>query len=236
MSLKIVHVSDMHGHIPSRWVLDGVNPDLIVLSGDLFPNRTRGVRDIEESFQSGWLRGTEYHRVNALYSGHLTPLERWLDFLGDVPVISVGGNHDYTVLTDHLKGFRGNALTHDLIVDGDISLSGMLFVGLSLIPYINGEWNNETMPTDLRHATYDVFDKNPDVIVSHSPPSGILSGPYGSDVLTNCLSYREHKVKAVLFGHAHEDGGNTLVESLNGDVQTIFSNAACSVNIVEIPT
>lgn len=233
--LRIIHISDQHGEIPSRNgfrnLLDIA--DLVVLSGDIFPNSTRGVRDVEEGFQKEWLHGRADHPVNRCYHGSLTPLERWCEFFGELPVLSVGGNHDFIALAEELKRFRGeNLLTHDLVADGAIELFGLTFTGIAAIPFIAGEWNNETMPRELREITYELFEsQNPDVIVSHSPPSGILAGPYGSDTLTNCLSYRDHKVKAVLFGHAHEDGGKTLIEQVNeSNPPILFSNAACHVN------
>jgi len=236
--LRIVHISDQHGEIPSRNsfrnLLDKAH--LIVLSGDIFPNSTRGVRDVEEVFQKEWLHGRVDHPVNRSYKGSMSPLERWCEFFGELPVLSMGGNHDFISLAEELKRFRGeNLLTHDLVADGPIDDFGPRIAGIAAIPFIAGEWNNETMPRDLRMITYDLFDQNPDVIVSHSPPSGILAGPYGSDTFTNCLSYRDHKVKAVLFGHAHEDGGKTLTEQVNEDNPPIlFSNAACHVSSLKL--
>lgn len=236
--LRIVHVSDQHGMIPSRnGFANLLNiADLVVLSGDLFPNSTRGVRDIEERFQEEWLVGRVTHPVNSKHHASMTPLELWLEFLGELPVLVVGGNHDYFDFAKMIKGFRGeNLLTHNLCTEGPINLFGLRFAGIAEIPWINGEWNNETMPRELREKTYDLFDQNPDVIVSHSPPSGILAGPYGSDPLVNCLSYRDHTVKAVLFGHAHEDGGKILEEIVNeNNGPIVFSNAACHVNSVKI--
>lgn len=237
--LRIVHVSDQHGMIPSRnGFANLLNiADLVVLSGDLFPNSTRGVRSIEETFQTEWMAGRVIHPVNSKHRAGMTPLELWLDFLGELPVLVVGGNHDYVDFAKLVKDFRReNLLTHNLATEGPIELFGLRFAGIAEIPWIDGEWNNESVPTDLRRATYDLFDQNPDVIVSHSPPAGILAGPYGSEPLTNCLSYRDHNVKAVLFGHAHEDGGKLIEESFGEDAsQTIlFSNAACHVNSVKI--
>ena len=236
--LRIVHVSDQHGQIPSRNAFGNLLDiaDLIVLSGDIFPNSTRGVRSAEEAFQKEWLHGRADHGVNRSYNGPLTPLERWCEFCGELPVLSVGGNHDFIALADEFKKFRGeNLLTHDLVSDGAIDLFGLRFAGISAIPFIAGEWNNETMPRELRDITYSLFEQNPDVIVSHSPPVGILAGPYGSEPLTNCLSYREHKVKAVLFGHAHEDGGKIVEETFTeGSAPILFSNAACHVNSVKL--
>jgi Icc-related predicted phosphoesterase len=237
--LRIVHVSDQHGMIPSRNAFRNLLEiaDLVVLSGDIFPYSTRGIRSIEETFQTEWMFGRVIHPVNTKHHARTTPLELWLEFLGELPVLVVGGNHDYVDFAKLIKDFRGeNLLTHNLTTEGPIELFGLKFAGIAEIPWIDGEWNNETVPTDLRHATYDLFDQNPDVIVSHSPPAGILAGPYGSEPLTNCLSYRDHNVKAVLFGHVHEDGGKIIEESFGeDDSQTIiFSNAACHVNSVKI--
>lgn len=239
--VRIVHVSDQHGMIPSRNGFANLLSiaDLVVLSGDLFPNSTRGVRSVEQTFQEEWLVGRVVHPVNNKHHGSRTPLELWLEFLGELPVLVVGGNHDYIDFAKFVGGFRReNLLTHNLAASGPVELCGLRFAGITEIPWINGEWNNETVPTELRRATYDLFDQNPDVIVSHSPPAGILAGPYGSEPLTDCLSYREHNVKAVLFGHAHEDGGKIIEETFGDSTSqpVVFSNAACHVNSVKIIT
>lgn len=238
-TLRIVHISDMHGTIPSRNAFNNLLEiaDLIVLSGDILPNSTRGIVGIEQRFQTEWLHGRAAHPIDREYLGALTPLERWAEFLGnDLPVLIVGGNHDFISMAGEVKGIRGkNCTTHDLVADGPCEFFGLRFAGIAAIPWINGEWNNEALPRELRAITYDLFDQNPDVIVSHSPPSGILAGPYGSDALTNCLSYRDHKIKAVLFGHAHEDGGKTLTEQVNESTPPIlFSNAACHVSSLKL--
>ncbi len=60
-----------------------------------------------------------------------------------------------------------------------------------------------------------VWDANPDVLVTHSPPGGILSAPigspddYGVAELASALAYRPHSIKAHFFGHEHACGGMT---------------------------
>ncbi len=106
-TLRIVHISDQHGMIPSRNSFKNLLDiaDLVVLSGDLFPNSTRGIRTIEETFQANWLYGRADHPVNR--RDRRIPLERWVEFLGNLPVLSVGGNHDFISFVGEIKRFRG---------------------------------------------------------------------------------------------------------------------------------
>jgi len=108
-----------------------------------------------------------------------------------------------------------------------VSIAGVTFGGFREVMPINGRWVGEC--ADFRGIIEDFLDNCPQILVTHSPPSGILDNHYGIPALTSALMYADHKVKANLFGHVHECGSKQ--ETHNG---ILFSNAATSINIVEV--
>ena len=76
------------------------------------------------------------------------------------------------------------------------------------------------------------FEPNPDILVTHAPPGGVLDGweGYGIPALASALFYQGHKITHHLFGHEHSCGGKMVVK---GGIT--FSNAACHLNIIEVP-
>lgn len=209
--MLIGHFSDIHGRI--SLIDNSVSPDLWICSGDFFPNKTRGIKTIEAEFQRAWF---------------VQNLSTILDRLGDAPLLFIGGNHDYVDLAALLVEFAGyDAQT---ITTKGVEHGGYLFAGFREIPYIQGEWNGETRVSDLSKLCGEVFDSNPDVLVTHAPPAGILDvddGAHGGiSPLTNMLTYTDHKVKAHFFGHVHEKGGMSTekvgVKFYNGANHTLF--------------
>jgi Icc-related predicted phosphoesterase len=209
--MRIAHASDLHGHFE---ILGQVTepPDLWVLSGDFFPNRTRGNIPIEIQFQTawfGWKAGSILRRLQG------------------APVLYVPGNHDYQDLGTLLR--REGVDAREITPQG-CSFKGLRFAGFGHIPIINGEWNRETTMNQLSLLTRMTLEKgNPDVLVTHAPPDGILNGYYqGIGPLNSALTYYHHRVRLHLFGHAHEDGGKEV--SLMG---IRFVNSACCVQVVD---
>lgn len=77
--------------------------------------------------------------------------------------------------------------------------------------------------TDRQSHNYSQIPDNIDVLITHSPPFGILDYDdgfhYGSEELLSRLS-AIHKLKAHLFGHIHAQHGVDIRNS------TVFSNGA----------
>lgn len=191
--MRIGHFSDLHGKLaPLRDAEE--TPDVWVCSGDFFPNKTRGIRSIEQEFQKNWFAAQD---LPALLKGK--------------PLLFVGGNHDYVSLADLLAevGYPAQNITREGIVVG-----GMRFAGFREIPYIAGEWNGETHRNDLSAIAVDLFNNPPDILVTHAPPAGILDNGHtpGIEALTSLLTYSDHNVRVHLFGHIHEDGGRNVEE------------------------
>jgi len=210
--MRIAHASDLHGRYE---VLDRVGrrrPDLWVLTGDFFPNQTRGVADVEKPWQTQW------------FGFKAQPILRRLR---SAPVVMVPGNHDYADLARLLR--QGGVDAREATPEG-VTVQGVRFAGFGHIPFIAGEWNREVTDVELHELTHRTFDCDPDVILTHSPPEGILNGRYpGISSLTTALTYRPHRVTHHLFGHCHEDGGKR-VEHMG----VTFVNSATTLQWIDL--
>lgn len=211
--MKILHSSDLHGEWYSLTSQD-LDFDLWIDSGDFFPNETRGFEALEIHYQEGYLG-----RFGA-------SLVKWL---GNRPMISVGGNHDYVSLARYLQSKGSNA--HDL-TEKPFHFKGETFAGFREIPYIIGEWKGETYPQDFEPIINKAFDANPTILVTHAPPNQILDfagDNYGIPVLTSALSWRKHRIRHHFFGHIHTQGGKDDVQ-----MGISFHNSATFARIIEI--
>ncbi len=195
--MKILHSSDLHGSYKELLMALEGDFDVWVDTGDFFPNKTRGDRNIETSFQNKWF---SWKNLGG----------RIVKALGDRKMICVGGNHDYTDLASLIREAGGNA---ENISDGPVEYGGLSFAGFREIPWIIGEWNGETH--DLSDLVRNAIGADPDVLVTHAPPAGILdTRKYrgGIEGLAMALNYQPHRIKYHFFGHIHENGGKAVDE------------------------
>ena len=211
----ILHTSDLHGsYKPLLAALSAGDFDLWVDSGDFFPNSTRGIASVEASYQAKW------------FGAYKALGERIAVALNGKPLVSVGGNHDYVSLAALVRAAGGTA--YDLS-DAPVEVCGLKFAGFRQIPWIAGEWNGETH--DFTGLVDAALGADPDVLVTHAPPYGILDEDgYGIGPLTTALAYRPHRIKAHLFGHAHHNGGQTAQE-----MGILFHNGATGIEKVTVP-
>lgn len=218
--MNIYHLSDTHGW--GFW--DNPLPpdtDVVVHTGDLLPNVTRGIVDREVYFQTDWI----YRFVDQI--------KRWL---ADRPLIYVPGNHDYIELADFLPAIRADLTP--------VQVAGLQWIGFREIPYIAGEWAGEVQSPQMHDIISDIFDSETgmsgpgDILLCHAPPANIFDSPshnpnihYGISALTTALQYRTHRFQAVLFGHVHQDRYSQITIG-----NTIYSNAAYTTGgTVELP-
>ena len=203
---NILHTSDLHGNFNA--VLNcGAGFDLWLDTGDFFPNMSRGEVSIEVPFQTQWLADNNV-------------VTRLVEFLNGRPMVGVGGNHDYVSLAAAINEAGGTAYA---ITPEGVEVAGIRFAGFREVPYMMGEWNGET------HAFNEVieatFNAQPDVLVTHAPPGGMLDTcpAHGGGIaaLMTALCYQPHKVKAHFFGHIHEFGGQSINE-----MGIMFANGA----------
>jgi Icc-related predicted phosphoesterase len=211
--MRIIHSSDLHGSYKGLLAIDD-EFDLWIDTGDFFPNKTRGNRQIESRYQAKWV-------------GHKSLGSRLVDWLNGRPLISIGGNHDYISLASVVAEAGGEA--HDLS-DGPAEVLGLGFAGFRQIPWIIGEWNGETH--DFTELIAAALNANPDMLVTHAPPAGILDSKLyagGIPGLATALTYGEHKICAHFFGHVHHNGGKSL-EAMG----IRFMNGATTVKLWEV--
>lgn len=214
-SIVIAHFSDTHG-LPRKGVPEAA--DVIVHTGDLFPNRTRGKREIEIPYQTFWL-----NKVASV----------WRKWAGRRPLILVNGNHDFI---DPVPILRQAGIMAVNVEGRVVDMFGFRFMGMPDIPRMDGEWNHEHYEDEIDEHFSTILSYGPDVIVAHCPPYGVLDKPspyenvhIGSTSITKGLLYGRAPL-AYLCGHCHEEGGRrALLEP-----RTVVSNAATTRNMIEV--
>jgi Icc-related predicted phosphoesterase len=184
MSIKVLHVSDCHGTFPAFYG----EFDVIVCSGDLLPNKTRGNRHVEPAFQKDWVRKNEQNFKN---------------WIGDKLFLFCPGNHDFIDPCSILREFGLNA--HN-ITDKIFDFMGKKFYGFPYIPFMGNEWNFELFP--------DAMGKKVDTLVNLIN-NNMYKHNCGNRFMANALSYRLNKLPiAYLHGHIHESYGITNFETM----------------------
>jgi Icc-related predicted phosphoesterase len=198
--IKLMHVSDMHGRYTMLEQAEGQEFDAWCITGDFFPNKGRGMSGInaaeEAKHQIAWFG----HKEGSIFRR-----------LGNKPVITVDGNHDFVSLGSLLQRARPG-MVHRITPAG-LDFMDARFAGFPNVPFIRGHWNHESGKDVLSALCYDTFEEgDPEVLVTHCPPYGILDEVegYGCTALTNNLTQRSHRVRAHLFGHCHVDGGKEV--------------------------
>lgn len=209
--MKIAHFSDVHGFIKNLQIPSDV--DALVCTGDFFPNSTRGIRSVEEIYQKGWFKQnvTEIFRI---FAGH--------------PIVCVDGNHDFVSLGALLLEAGYPGLVVNVNPYEAQEFLGFKVAGYREIPWIAGEWNGETYAPEMHGLADCALQTGCEILLTHTPPKGILSGDYGCPALSSLLTYSQHNVRAHFFGHCHYEHG------ILDDMGIRFSNAATSMNIIEI--
>ncbi len=212
---RLLHISDTHGTFPH---LQG-DFDLIVHSGDFFPNATRGNRLTEPGWQEGWLQNQAEALVN---------------WARGVPLVYCPGNHDFAA---HALGLYGADVLEPY---KPVEVDGVSFVGFPFINWICDEWNYEMRPGEMVDACKrlgDVLRSRPepvDVLVCHTGIYGTLDGScgdhYGSAPLGRMLMDLppKRRPKVLLHGHFHESNGVAMFGGI------LVSNAATTQRVVEI--
>lgn len=221
MQIRIAHVSDTHQHSHIMNALSTMVADIIVLTGDLLDNVGRGEsgrieRHLEVRKQEWWSRKAA---------------KRWATVIGDRPVVLVCGNHDFVSPAKWLRHY--GVEVHEITTETPcVEVKGVRFAGFRQVEWIDGEWAGEEH--DLSPFVERALACNPDVLVTHCPPAGILDGHdgYGCRALTSALCYRPNRVVAHFFGHAHENGGQVVEEM---GIRFINGAEHCEVHTIEIP-
>jgi Icc-related predicted phosphoesterase len=219
--MKIAHISDTHDRPSIVRSVRSIQCDVIVLTGDVLNNKGRCsetggqiVPSVELKYQNSWFQ---------------PQAKKWAEAFAGRPVVYVPGNHDFIDIASHLKHY-GHTNLHPITPETPyVDLMGKRFAGFRDVPWIAGEWMGETH--DLKAVVDATMACDPDIIVTHAPPAGVLDGAegYGILALSFALCYRTHRVTHHLFGHCHDSGGQIVTEC-----GITFSNAAGHVNIITL--
>lgn len=210
--MRIIHISDTHGSFPP--LPEG---DVVVHSGDLMPNRSRG-DEREPAYQKSWLL---HHR------------KQFVEWLAGRPMLLCRGNHDFTPLVQPILRDGGCNITD--ITNRLHEHGGLRFFGFPYVHYMCGEWNFEVTEAEIGDKTRAIPWGQFDIIVAHAPIAGILDECYGDHIgnraMANALNYdvpRHCWPRAYLHGHAHEANG---IDDMDG---MIVSNAATVVRDITV--
>lgn len=212
--ITVCHSSDQHGNMSRIADAYKFGIELYVLTGDFFPNVGRPIQPvIEKRYQQQWIANN---------------IKDFVYITKGRPIICVDGNHDFACLADELN-FHGVPNVHKIELGKVINMFGLVWAGYPNIPYIYAEWNHETLIPEMEKVVNQTLSLDPDILVTHPPAQGFLSGGYGCFVLANKLMYTEHKVRWHMMGHVH------AAHSINEkDFNWKVSNAATTSNILQI--
>lgn len=220
--IRIAHISDTHDHPSIVTSVGGIECDLIVLTGDILNNKGRTpatggciVPHMERKYQESWFR---------------KQAKKWAPAFRGRPVIYVPGNHDFIGIENWLRHYGHTNIVTITDSKPSVEMFGKVFAGFRQVPYIAGEWMGEDH--DIRTHVERAMACDPDILVTHAPCGGILDGTggYGVAALSSALFFKPNRVTHHLFGHEHSCGGQVVTEG-----PITFSNAACHMNIIEVP-
>lgn len=209
---KICHVSDTHGWFHSV----PEETDIIVHSGDFLPNRTFGIRAIEESYQPVWIETNS------------EKLKRWA---GKRPVLITHGNHDFINTVPYLRRIGIDA---HLLDDTRHDQSGISFYGFPYVPTFTKSWNYETSDLEIEARLEVANIEGMQILVAHSPLFGILDRNQngvrcGSKPMRKFLQDSSWVPEYYLCGHIHESAGR-----VGWSRRITVINSACIQTVFEI--
>ncbi len=156
----------------------------------------------------------------------------FLDWFCDLPhphKIFICGNHDECLYGANIDGLDGNV--HYLCHSG-VEIDGMKFYGVPMFP--------ADCVSERQNRNYAAIPDDTDVLVTHTPPYGILDFDdnihYGAKALLQrviAVSPRLH-----LFGHIHRQRGitgNGITRFSNGAIMNVGYTDLHAPNLIELP-
>lgn len=221
--MKVLHSSDLHGRY--KYLLEhpaGTEFDVWLDTGDFCDNAGRSAgggrinAEVERRYQARWLdRYKDLPR-------------RLVAWLRGRPALVMPGNHDFVSLDVYLRRAGANVLR---VTTAGVECLGWRWAGFREVPWIDGEWEGEQH--GFKRQLEETWAADPDVLVTHGPPGGILDEAmgYGNPELTNRLAYYPHNIRAHFFGHTHANGGEDVEE-----MGVHFYNGACTTKLHELDT
>lgn len=161
--------------------------------------------------------------------GHaLADIDDWFGEQQFHTILCVGGNHDFLAQSLHeaSKPVFRNAI---YLVDAVHEVQGVKFYGAPWLPDL-ARWANFLGDTD-RQRKWDLIPDSTDVLITHTPPQGILDKPRsGRSIGCQYLRGAVDRARPIIhcFGHIHASPGSA---SENG---TEFINATMVDSNIDI--
>lgn len=151
---------------------------------------------------------------------HLGAIDCWFSEQNFERILCVGGNHDFAAQDRHAKGIPifGNAV---FLQDEEYVFNGVTFYGTPWLPDLS-EWAYY-LSDDERKRKWELIPSYTDVLITHTPPFGILDlprsgGNVGCPFLRSTVA--EIAPRLHCFGHIHASAGRSDHE------KTFFVNAS----------
>ncbi|MCE5317739.1 MAG: metallophosphatase domain-containing protein [Parachlamydia sp.] len=192
--ITITCISDLHGYEPEL-----AGGDLLIVAGDLT------ARDTLE----------EYDKFN-----------NWLASLPYQCKIVIAGNHDKLIEKGMIAIEKAHLNIHYLC-DSGMEFKGLKIWGSPYTARFPGQ-NKLCMAFSVQSEFqlqdhFDLIPSDVDILITHSPPYGILDECANGRVGSRMLRLAVFKVnpRLLCFGHIHEQGGKSLVLD-----KTTFVNAS----------
>lgn len=182
--MKIVAISDLHGHLPEIPACD-----LLLLGGDLTP-----LHDHKLSFQAEWLD---------------TTFRAWLERVPARKIVATAGNHDFVF--QHEPDWVPKDLPWTYLQDSGCEWEGLRLWGTPWQPWFF-DWAFNLYEPELV-AKWELIPEGTDVLVLHGPPHGYGDWVRDGGGMKRCgspsLIDRIKRIgpRLVIFGHIHEGRG-----------------------------
>lgn len=206
---QIKLISDLHGDLPNiKESIMGKNNSAVVISGDICPdfdydrniNNIRQKEWIIDKFIP-WCNSLPYDYIYFTFGNH--------DTVGDSPSL-------VNEIKDHLKLL---SKTCKLLLNESVNIfsHNVYFTPYSSLNNLPPDMWSFMKNENILSEIYKSIPDNTDILISHGPPIYKLdnitriSSPLGSMALARRIT-ELNKLKLVVFGHIHEQGGKTLVD------------------------
>jgi Icc-related predicted phosphoesterase len=223
--MNFLHFSDLHGKLPAIPTKYHGTEVIVILSGDIcdnYPdNWIPGIKLGDSFTPMGWRDHWNFRKIDFVKEAELQ--NQWIETvllpyltkcnIKSDNVIAIRGNHDWA---DFEKYF-GNSLN---VGAKNLTLQGIKFGLLTGVPQFTGEWFDEIDELTFENRIKEL-DSEIEILVTHSPPYGILDRGHGQTNIGSPIIYKAlfgksvfenispyfNKLRFHLFGHAHDARG-----------------------------
>ena len=176
--MKIISISDSHGQHQKIKIPEG---DLLIHAGDII----------------------EYGTGEEIYD-----FLRWFAKQPCTYKVFIAGNHDLFFNQSNAKKYKNftdlKAQNIYYLQNSGIELNGFKIWGSPITPYFLGMAFNKQRGADIK-TTWNKIPIDTDILITHTPPFGILDDGFGcEELLTKVIKI---KPKLHVFGHIHNAYG-----------------------------